>query len=46
MKVAKTIKVHWKGIINYIESRINNCILEGHSSNIQLAKKELVGIVL
>ena len=42
-KVVKTIKAHWSGIINYIESRINNGILEGLNSKIQLAKKRARG---
>ena len=43
MKVARTIRAHWSGIINYIESRINNGILEGLNSKIQLAKKRARG---
>lgn len=43
IKAANTIKAHWKGIINYIESRINNGILEGLNSKIQLAKKRARG---
>lgn len=43
IKVANTIKAHWTGIINYIESRINNGILEGLNSKIQLAKKRARG---
>lgn len=43
IKAAKTIKAHWSGIINYIESRINNGILEGLNSKIQLAKKRARG---
>lgn len=42
-KVVNTIKAHWSGIINYIESRINNGILEGLNSKIQLAKKRARG---
>lgn len=42
-KVVKTIKAHWTGIINYIESKINNGILEGINSKIQLAKKRARG---
>jgi len=42
-KVVNTIKAHWSGIINYIESRINNGILEGLNSIIQLAKKRARG---
>lgn len=42
-KAVKTIKSHWTGILNYIESRINNGILEGLNSKIQLAKKRARG---
>ena len=41
--VVNTIKAHWSGIINYIESKINNGILEGINSKIQLAKKRARG---
>lgn len=43
MKAAKTIKAHWSGVINYIGARINNGILEGINSKIQLAKKRARG---
>lgn len=43
IKASNTIKAHWTGIINYIESRINNGILEGINSKIQLAKKRARG---
>ncbi len=43
IKAANTIRSHWTGIINYIESRINNGILEGLNSKIQLAKKRARG---
>jgi len=42
-KTVRTIKTHWKGIVNYTESRINNGILEGINSKIQLAKKRARG---
>lgn len=42
-ELVNTIKLHWRGIINYIESRINNGILEGINSKIQLAKKRARG---
>ena len=42
-KLVKTIKAHWSGIVNYIESKINNGILEGLNSKIQLAKKRARG---
>jgi transposase len=40
---VKTIKAHWSGIVNYIESKVNNGILEGLNSKIQLAKKRARG---
>jgi len=43
IKAAATIKGHWSGIINYIKSRLNNGILEGINSKIQLAKKRARG---
>ena len=43
IEAAKTIKAHWSGIINYIKSRLNNGILEGINSKIQLAKKRARG---
>lgn len=42
-KLIKTIKSHWTGIVTYIESKINNGILEGLNSKIQLAKKRARG---
>lgn len=43
IKAAKTIKNHWDGIINYTKSKINNGVLEGINSKIQLAKKRARG---
>lgn len=43
VKVVKMIRAHWYGIVNYVESRINNGILEGINSKIQLAKKRARG---
>lgn len=43
VKVTKTIKAHWQGIVNYTKSKINNGILEGINSKIQLAKKRARG---
>lgn len=43
IKASNTIKAHWSGVINYIESKINNGILEGLNSKIQLAKKRARG---
>jgi len=39
IKVAKTIKSHWDGILNYFDSRITNGILEGMNSIVQLTKR-------
>lgn len=43
IRAANTIKAHWSGIVNYIDSRINNGILEGINAKIQLAKKRARG---
>lgn len=42
-KVAKTIKRHWDGVVNYHQSNINNGILEGLNSVIQAAKSKARG---
>ncbi|QDH81238.1 ISL3 family transposase [Echinicola soli] len=42
-KAAKTLLVHWTGIVNYAETKLNNGILEGINSKIQLAKKRARG---
>jgi transposase len=43
LKTVKMIINHWIGIINYTKSRINNRILEGINSKVQLAKKRARG---
>jgi transposase len=43
IKVAKTIKKHWDGIIRWKESQINNGILEGLNSILQAAKRKARG---
>lgn len=43
IKVAKTIKRHWDGIVNYHQSNINNGILEGLNSVIQATKSKARG---
>lgn len=40
---VKTIKAHWSGIVNFCETGINNGILEGINSKIQLAKRRARG---
>lgn len=42
-KFANTLKAHWSGIINYIQTKISNGILEGINSKIQLAKRRARG---
>jgi transposase len=37
-EAAKTMKLHWRGILNWFKSRINNGILEGIKSLVQAAK--------
>jgi transposase len=41
--IVKTIKTHWSGIVNFFKSKLNNGILEGINSKIQLAKKRARG---
>ena len=43
IKVAKTIKRHWDGILNWKKSQINNGILEGLNSVLQAAKRKARG---
>ena len=43
IKVSKTIKNHWDGIVNWAKSRINNGILEGFNSIFQAAKAKARG---
>jgi transposase len=43
VKVAKTIKRHWDGILNWKKSQINNGILEGLNSVLQAAKRKARG---
>lgn len=42
-KFAATLKSHWSGVVNYIEAKISNGILEGINSKIQLAKRRARG---
>ena len=41
--VAKTIKSHWSGVINYAETKISNGVLEGINSMVQSAKSSARG---
>ena len=42
-KFSNTVRAHLSGIINFCETRINNGILEGINSKIQLAKRRARG---
>ncbi|MBC8478076.1 ISL3 family transposase [bacterium] len=42
-KVAYTIKRHWKGVLRWFRSRVNNGILEGINSLVQAAKAKARG---
>jgi len=42
-ELAKTIKRHWKGILNYFHARITNGILESINSRIQEIKRNAHG---
>ncbi|MDP8102108.1 ISL3 family transposase, partial [Phocoenobacter atlanticus] len=43
IKVAKTIKKHWNGVLRWVDSKINNGILEGLNSVLQAAKRKARG---
>ena len=43
IKVAKTIKSHWNGIVSWAEKRISNGILEGFNSLFKAAKAKARG---
>lgn len=43
VKVAKMLKSHWKGVMNWFRYRENNGILEGFNSLIQAAKAKARG---
>jgi len=43
MRFAKTVKSHLSGIINFIETKITNAILESINNKIQMAKKRARG---
>jgi len=43
VKFAQTVKIHFKGIVNYIESQIANGVMEGINNKIQLAKRRARG---
>ena len=43
---AKTIKKHWAGVLRWWHSKINNGILEGLNSVIQVAKSKARGYKL
>jgi transposase len=43
MQFAKTVKAHWSGIVQFVESKISNGMLEGINSKVQLAKRNARG---
>lgn len=40
---VKTVQTHWRGIVNFCEREINNGVLEGINSKVQLAKRRARG---
>lgn len=42
-KFVKTVKAHWTGIVNFCKAEINNGVLEGINSKVQLAKRRARG---
>jgi transposase len=43
VKAAKTIKRHWDGILNWVNQKISNGILEGYNSKSQASKAKARG---
>lgn len=43
MQFSKTVKAQWSGILHFVETRLNNGILEGINSKVQLAKRRARG---
>ncbi|MDQ7023785.1 MAG: transposase [Candidatus Gracilibacteria bacterium] len=43
MKVVKTVKAHWSGLMNYIDLKINSGLVEGLNSIIQTIKRRARG---
>ncbi len=43
IKIAKTLKNHWTGIISYFKDRYSNGLLEGLNSMIQALKANARG---
>ena len=43
IKVAKTIKAHWDGVVRWFQSRLNNGFMEGINSLVQAAKARARG---
>ena len=41
--VARTLRAHWTGVMNYIDSHITSGIMEGVNNKIQLAKRRARG---
>ncbi|QZE13384.1 transposase [Halosquirtibacter laminarini] len=41
--MAKTIKNHWDGIVKWMDTKLNNGILEGLNSIVQSAKRRARG---
>ncbi|QZT39084.1 transposase [Halosquirtibacter xylanolyticus] len=43
IKAANTIKRHWDGVVQWMETKINNGILEGLNSVVQTVKRRAKG---
>ena len=43
IRIARTIKAHWEGVLSWHEHRITNALLEGTNSLIQAAKARARG---
>ena len=43
IKLAKTIKKHWDGILNYFDFKVTNGLMEGLNSIVQTLKRSARG---
>ena len=43
ISVARSVKAHWEGILNYISTQINNGVLEAINGLIQSVKRKARG---
>ena len=43
IQAARTIKCYWRGIVNFLDARVTNGMVEGLNSKIKTAMKQAYG---